>query len=223
MNGYITFWSKDYVKQLQKAGDSGPFKVVYGSHHTRMPSISSLRKGDVIYAVALQQGTLCIMARLQIDRIEPAFDYIMREAGKPYSALIPEGILIKSKGPFGEFVMFAHGSGYIDKVTIPDGIHTTYDESALTDIPHLFHQEPITCCADNAASGENGSTIRPRPIPLEMIPTLLFGKNKASQKSLKLDKNGCPTSISLSGFVRKMSAETFETFERIFKEAEPMS
>ena len=36
------------------------------------------------------------------------------------------------------------------------------------------------------------------------------------QKPLKLDKNGCPTSISLSGFTRKMSDETFEVFEELF-------
>ena len=33
---------------------------------------------------------------------------------------------------------------------------------------------------------------------------LLFVKTNSAQKPLRLDKNGCPTSISLSGFVRKM-------------------
>ncbi len=217
MSGYITFWSKDYVKQLNKNGDAGPFKVVYGSPHTRMPSISSLRVGDVVYAVALQQGTLCIMARLQIEKIEPAFDYMMREMGQPYSSLIPKGIAVKSQGPYGEFAIFAGGSGYLDKVELPEDIHTIYVEEELTPIPHLFHQEPITCCAELAASGSNGSTIAMRPIPLEIVPTLLFGKTKSTQKPLKLDKNGCPTSISLSGFIRKMSDETLEVFEEIFQ------
>ncbi len=219
MSGYITFWSKDYVKELVKKGDKGPFKVVYGSQHTKMPSISSIRAGDIIYAVSLQQGTLCIMARLQIEKIEPAFDYIMRETGKRYSSLIPEGIVMKAQGPFGEFAIFAGGSGYMDKISLPDGIHTIIDEDALEAIPHLFHQEPITCCAELAASGANGSEIIARPIPLEIIPTLLFGKTKSAQKPLRLDKNGCPTSISLSGFVRKMSDETFDIFEEIFNNA----
>ena len=216
MSGYITFWSKDYVKQLNKNGDIGPFKVIYGSHHTKMPSISSLSIGDVVYAVALQQGTLCIMARLQIEKIEPAFDYMMREMGHPYSSLIPKGIVVKSQRVHGEFAVFADGSGYLDKVELPDDIHTTIVEEDLTPIPHLFHQEPITCCAEQAASGSNGSTIVERPIPLEVVPTLLFGKTKSAQKPLRLDKNGCPTSISLSGFVRKMSDETFAIFEDIF-------
>lgn len=216
MSGYITFWSKDYVKQLNKNGDTGPFKVIYGSHHTKMPSISSLKIGDVVYAVALQQGTLCIMARLEIEKLEPAFDYTMRELGNTYSALIPKGIVVKSQGVYGEFAMFAEGSGYVDKIELPDDIHTTIIEKDLTPIPHLFHQEPITCCAEQAGSGSNGSTIIARPIPLEVIPTLLFGKTKSTQKPLRLDKNGCPTSISLSGFIRKMSDETFEVFEEIF-------
>lgn len=217
MSGYIIFWSKDYVRELNKRGDTGPFKVVYGSQHTRMPSISSLCVGDVVYAVALQQGTLCIMARLQIEKIEPAFDYMMREMGQPYSSLIPRGFAVKSQGLYGDFVIFEGGSGYLDKIELPDDIHTTFVEEKLTPIPHLFHQEPITCCAKQAASGSNGSSIAVRPIPIELVPTLLFGKTKSTQKPLKLDKKGCPTSISLSGFIRKMSNETFDIFEEIFQ------
>ena len=63
MSGYITFWSKDYVKELEKHGDKGPFCVVYGSHHTRMPSVSSLRVGDIIYPVAIRDKTLAVMAK----------------------------------------------------------------------------------------------------------------------------------------------------------------
>lgn len=217
MSGYITFWSKDYVKEVSKRGDKGPFKVIYGSQHTRMPSISSLRVGDVVYAVALQHGNLCIMARLQIAKIEPAFDYMMREMGKTYSALVPKGIAVKKQGPYGEFVRFSGGSGYLDEVELPKDIHTIFVEEELISIPHLFHQEPITCCAEQAASGDDGSMIYARPIPLEVVSTLLFGKTKSTQKPLKLDKQGCPTSSSLSGCVRKMSDETFEVFEGLFR------
>lgn len=216
MSGYITFWSKEYVKQLQKAGDKGPFRVVYGSGHTRMPMISSLKIGDIIYPVSLQNKTLCIMARLPIEKLEPAFDYLMRETGQRYDALIPEGVLIKSKGIYGEFNSFQGGSGYTNQVQIPENIRTIFYEEKLKPIPHQFHQEPITCCAYQSASGENGSDISPRPIPLEMIPQLTFGKTKATQKPLLLDKNGCPKSMSLSGFIRKMSDETFQYFESFF-------
>lgn len=218
MNGYITFWSKEYIRQIEKNKDKGPFCVVYGSRHTRMPSISSLHIGDIIYPVAIKNKTLCVMARLPIDKIEPAFEYIMRETGQYYSALIPDGILMKSEGPFGEFNIFAGGCGYTDKITLPSNIHTIINEESLVPIPHHFHQEPITCCAKLAASGSNGSDIYPRLIPLELIPSLRFGKSKATEKALKLDKNGYLTSTSLSGFVRRMSKDTFEIFENIFKD-----
>lgn len=220
MSGYICFWSADYIKKLEKAGDTGPILVVYGSQHTKMPSISSLKIGDVVFPVALKNKTLNIMARLPIGLIEPAYDYIMRETGLRYSALIPKGILIRSKGPHGEFNTFAGGSGYTDKVVIPDHIHTIIQEESLIMLPHKFHQEPITCCAELAASGNNGSDIRPRPVPTELIPQMLFGKTKSSQKPLRLDKDGYPTTVSLSGFVRKMSDETFALFESIFKNYE---
>lgn len=217
MSGYITFWPKDYIKQLEKSGDTGPFCVVYGSQHTKMPSISSLNIGDIIYPVTIKNKTLCVMARLLIEKIEPAFDYIMRETGQRHSALIPKGILMKSsKAPFGEFYIFENGCGYKDKITLPDNIHTVIDEDALTSIPHKFHQEPITCCAQSAASGTNGSEIFPRMIPSEIVPTLRFGKTKSSQKPLRLDKAGNPASISLSGFIRKMSDDTFDYFEKLF-------
>lgn len=216
MSGYMTFWSKEYVKELNKAGDTGILKVVYGSHHTRMPSISSLRQGDVIYPVAILQNTLCIMSRLPIEKIEPAFDYLMRETGQPHAALIPEGILLKMQGLYGEFVTFSGGSGYVGKVVPPENITQVIEEDKLTPIPHSFHQEPITCCAELAASSSHGAEIYPRPIPIETVHQLLFGKTKSSQKPLKFDKKGCPNSISLSGFVRKMSDETFGIFEGFF-------
>ncbi len=187
MSGYVTFWSKDYVKRLEKSGDKGPFTVVYGSHHTRMPSISSVKTGDIIYPVAILKGTLCVMARLEVDRIEPAFDFLMRETGRRYSALVP------------------------------DSIHTAIREDETEPLPHKFHQEPITCCAKTAASGK-GSEIYPRPIAKETVSTLLFGKTRASQKPLRLNKDGVVQSVSLSGFVRKMSDETFRIFEQLFNE-----
>lgn len=216
MSGYITFWSKDYLKQIQRHKDTGPLRVVYGSSHIKMPSIAALKVGDIVYPVAIQDKTLCVMARLQIERIEPAYDYLMRETGFYYSALIPEGVLVKSQGPYGEFNRFKGGSGYTDNAELPASVHTVVYEENLKRKPHHFHQEPITCCADTAASGEGGSSIEARPIPLERVSTFLFGKSKSTQKPLRLDKNGNLTSLSLSGFVRKMSDETFRFFEEMF-------
>ncbi len=216
MSGYITFWSKDYVKQIEKNKDNGPFCVVYGSQHTKMPSISALNIGDIIYPVAIKDKTLCVMARLPIERIEPAYDYLIRETGCYFSALIPKGILIQTQGVYGEFNIFKDGCGYTDKIELPDNIHTIIQEENLIEKPHKFHQKPITCCADIAASGTNGSSIEARLIPMEKVTTFLFGKTKSAQKPLRLDKNGNLTSISLSGFVRKMSDETFNYFEEMF-------
>lgn len=95
MAGYITFWSKEHIRKLEKARDTGPLSVIYGSHHTKMPSIAAVRAGDVIYPAALLQGTLCVMARLQVERVEPALDYLMREVGFPGGALIPEGMALE--------------------------------------------------------------------------------------------------------------------------------
>ncbi len=216
MSGYITFWSKDYVKQIEKHKDNGPFCVVYGSQHQRMPHISALEVGDIIYPVAIKDKTLCVMARLPVERIEPAYDYLVRETGCYFSALIPEGVVIQTQGVYGEFNLFKGGSGYTGKIELPDNIHTIIQEENLIEKTHKFHQKPITCCADIAASGMNGSSIEARLIPMEKVVTFLFGKTKSAQKPLGLDKNGNLTSISLSGFVRKMSDETFNYFEEMF-------
>ena len=216
MSGYIAFWSKDYVKQIEKHKDNGSFCVVYGSQHTKMPSISALKIGDIIYPVAIKNKTLCVMARLPIEKIEPAYDYLIRETGFHYSSLIPEGILLKKQGIYGEFNVFNGGSGYTDKIILPENITAIVQEENLVIKPHKFHQEPITCCANTAASGNNGSSIKERLIPLEIVQTFLFGKTKSTQKPLRFDKRGGISSISLSGFVRKMSDETFDYFEEMF-------
>lgn len=216
MSGFIIFWSKDYIKQLEKHSDSGEICVVYGSQHTRMPSISAVNVGDIIYPVAIKDKTLCVMARLPIDTIEPAYDYLMRETGFHYSALIPEGVLIQSQGIYGQFNVFHGGSGYTDKIELPKNIHTVLQEEKLVVKPHKFHQEPITCCADMAASGSHGSIIQERLIPIDDVKTFLFGKTKSTEKPLRLDKNGNLTTVSLGGFVRKMSEPTFQYFEELF-------
>ena len=216
MSGYITFWSKEYVKKLEKAGDRGKFCVVYGSQHQKMPSIASLKKGDIIYTVSIKDKTLAVMARMPVEKIEPAFDYLMRETGEPHSSLVPEGIVLRSQGSFGEFLQFSESSGYADRIQLPENIDKIIDIEKLTPIDCKLHQIPITCCADLAASSTHGSEIFPRIIPIETVKTMTFGKTVSSQKPLKLDKNGNLTSISLSGFVRKMSSDTFHIFESLF-------
>lgn len=230
MSGYIVYWSKEYVKEIKKAGDKGPFKVVYGSQHTKMPYITSVKIGDIIYPVTIQNGTLVVMARLCVEKIEPAFEYTMRELGSRYSAILPTDTAYFSHGIYGLFVCLGTGkSGYI-RNTLSEPIHEgciaqepfsdkikrTFNEWECAEIPHNFTQRPITCCAEQAASG-SGSMIFPREIPLEIVKTLTFGKTPKTEKPLKLNKSGNLTAISLSGFVRKMSEKTFTVFEELFK------
>ena len=87
-------------------------------------------------------------------------------------------------------------------------------------VAHLRHQEPFTCCSQTAASGSQGSSIYPRPVPKEKIPDLLFGPSKSRQKPLKLNAKGEPTILSLSGVARKMSDATKEYFDSLFPELE---
>lgn len=92
MSGYITYWPKEQIKKLEKDKDNGPIQVIFGSIHTRMPSIKSVKEGDVIYPVTVSGGTLCVVARLPVEKIEPAYEYLIRELGNRCSALIPDGM-----------------------------------------------------------------------------------------------------------------------------------
>ena len=53
MAGYMVYWPQDRVKELQKAGDEGPIKVVFGSVHARMPAITSVKVGDIVFPITL--------------------------------------------------------------------------------------------------------------------------------------------------------------------------
>jgi hypothetical protein len=221
MSGYMVFWSQDHVKKLKAAGDNGPIKVVYGGRHSKEPSLKKIKVGDVIFPVALEKEKLVVMARLKVERLENAFEYQLREVGMPCAAVIPEGTMTISDGPFtekdGRFIAYHDGAGYLSNTVIPEGITRTIDLDTLTRKECAYHQIPITCCSEIAAVG-CGSTIEARLIPEEKVPLLLFGNTQSSLKGLGNGRSGKITSVSLSGFVRKMSPETFEIFERLFKD-----
>ena len=86
---YTVYWSKDRLEELRKADDNGPIKVVFGSIHSRMPSIASIKVGDVVFPVSLFDRHLYIMARLEVTHKERAFDYCVRELGAHYKSLYP--------------------------------------------------------------------------------------------------------------------------------------
>lgn len=185
MAGYITYWSKEHIKNLEKAKDNGPLVVIYGSQHTKMPTIQGIKEGDIIYPVTLMNNNLYVMARMPVEKMESAYDYLLRETGNLYGCLRLD--------------------------TIP------YDKDEQEEIPHKAHQRPQTCCAALAASSTSGSLISPRLIPPEKIPELKFGSTKSKEKTLRLNKEGKLTTVSLSGFVRKMNAETQLIFEQTFE------
>lgn len=188
MAGFITYWPKEQIRKLEKEKDKGPIQVIFGSVHTKMPSIKSVKAGDVIYPVTISGGTLCVAARLPVEKMEPAYEYLARELGNFCSALVPE----EKDWNWREY----------------------YGKSPLK--PHKCHQRPFNCCAETAAVTTHGSSIELRPIPKEKLPELRFGPSKAKQKPVLLDKNGSPKVVSISSNVRKMSEETQELFDSLF-------
>lgn len=230
MAGYLTFWSKEHVRSLERAGDQGPLSVIYGGPHTKMPSIAAVKPGDVLYPTAIRDGTLCAMARLEVERIEPALEYLMREVGRPAGALVPKGMALERTGRGGENLLdggeldfsrsvfaLSDGTRLERQEDLPEGLTKIFTQAHYKDRPHRRHQEPQTCCAELAASGR-GTAIRPRPLPVECLRLLRFGPSKSREKPLLLTAEGLATPRSLSGFVRRMSQETWERFEALFRE-----
>lgn len=199
MAGYITYWPQEQIKKLRRknAPDNGPIMVVFGSIHTKMPSIKSVKVGDVIYPVTIDHGELCIVARLPVEKIEPAYQYTCRELGNCCEALVPE----TGKENFTEEEMSCYKRP-------PDPYLK----------PHKCHQVPFNCCSETAASGTHGSTIELRRIPKEKLPELLFGPSKAKQKPLMLDGNGEPKVVSISSRIRRLSDETKLYFDSFFED-----
>lgn len=216
MAGYITFWAKEHIRKLEKARDAGPLSVIYGSHHTKMPSIAAVHTGDVIYPAALLQGTLCVMARLPVDRIEPALDYLMREVGYPGGALIPEGTALEHvlscrpeafalqavRNTPNAFFQRSDGSRIESGQPLPENLTTVYRHSQYQEKPHLCHQEPQTCCAALAASGR-GSASGPGPCRRSAWRSCASGPPRAG-KSLcgwtrTVCRRRCPSAASSAG------------------------
>ena len=220
MAHYIVYWPQDWVQELKKAGDQGPIQVVLGSIHSRMPTIVSVKVGDVIYPVTLIKKKLCVMARLPVTHKERAFDYCMWELGTQHSALAPEGVALEHEVR-GKGIRYYAWDGEEEKFRyfnrledVPAGLRII-PLTEQVEKPHLKHQEPFNCCSEWAAWGEDGSSIEPRLMPDEAIPLLRFGYPKSKEKPLRLDKNGNVLSMSLAA-TRRISEETVPFFEQLF-------
>lgn len=211
---YMVYWPQDWVEELKRAGDRGPIKVVLGSIHSRMPTIASIKVGDVVFPVTLMKKRVYVMARLPVTHRECAFDYCMRELGTQHGALIPEGIALESGGN-GKSYYWSWDCKHYDSLSdVPEGIQII-PLSEQIERPHQLHQEPFNCCSQWAVWGEKGTSIEPRPLPDEVIPNLRFGYPKSKEKALRLDKNGNVLSMSLTA-TRRMSEETAKIFDELF-------
>ena len=159
----MVYWPQDWVSELNKAGDTGPVKVVYGSIHSRMPTISSIQVGDVVFPVSLIKKKLYVMARMPVTHRERAIDYCMRELGRPCGALRAED----------------------------DGYPTfEYTDSWQPVLPHLKHQKPFNCCSKWAVWGEDGTDIRPARCRTRCCPSCASAPRKAKKRACALTKTG---------------------------------
>lgn len=163
------------------------------------------------------------MGRLTIEKIEPAFDYLMRETGKPYDCMFPDNYAVRStynnaaympKEKAGKHFYCTNQGKYENIEDLPEGTKVIILEE-LTDIPHRISQEPPADLAAFALSGSNGSEIKMREVSSGKLPKLLFGTTK-EQKPLKTDKNGRLVVASLLGHTRLMSDDTKRYFDSLF-------
>lgn len=216
---YMVYWPQDHVEVLKKAKDEGPIKVVLGSIHSRMPSISSIKVGDTVFPVTLIKNKLYVMARLPVTHKERAFEYCLRELGDRHGSLIPEGIAVECRNNDGGSYYWSWDCKHYDKLEdIPEGTKVI-PLSEQIEKPHKAHQRPFNCCSKWAVWGEKGTSITPRPMPDELIPLLRFGYPKSKEKALRTDKNGKILSMSLTA-TRRMSEETAKYFDELFNSEE---
>ena len=205
---YTVYWPQDWLDELRKSNDTGPIKVVFGSIHSRMPSIASIKAGDVVFPVTLLDRHLYVMARLEVTHKERAFDYCVRELGAHYLSLIPEGVVVKTSDTF----FCAKDASYKSLKSVPENLTMIIP----VDKPHYKHQEPFNCCAEWAVSGDNGSVIQPRLIPDEVVPLLRFGYPKSKEMPLRLNSKGIVLAQSIAA-TRRLSEESAMIFEGLFE------
>ena len=80
-NTFVTLWPRNYCNFLKRSKDAGPIEVIYGGEHQSMPSISSIRVGDTIIPLAISDGSLYLVARMTVSRIEDPSAYMEAEYG----------------------------------------------------------------------------------------------------------------------------------------------
>ena len=219
MSGYMIYLSKEY----KLLGKGETVSVVYGGYSTHLPSLNKIRKGDTVYTVTIFKNTLYAVGRFTIENIEPAFDYLMCETGKPYNCIFPDDYAVRCtyndvpyipRNKAGKHFYRTNKQKYETIAELPEGTKVMILEE-LTDILHKASQEPPTDLAAFALTGSNGSGILMRMIPAEKIPELRFVSGK-EQNPPKTDKNGKIVITSILSNARLMSDLTKEYFDSLF-------
>jgi len=69
MDGYITTWARDWIREILNNGDEGPLSVIYAGPHQSLPALGKVGVGDTIYPATLIAGQLHVLARMTVAEI----------------------------------------------------------------------------------------------------------------------------------------------------------
>lgn len=92
--GFTVMWSREHYLALQKAGDSGKaLQVLFGGTHQSAPSLkrAGIVSGDIVFPVAVSQGTLYVLAGVVVGTFTTLLDYTTHDLGLPRVEL--EGLI----------------------------------------------------------------------------------------------------------------------------------
>jgi hypothetical protein len=72
---YVTLWTKARCGWLRRVRDRGPLRVIFGGHHTSLPSLAHLGIGDTIFPVWICDGQLRVIARMEVGQLMTLSEY----------------------------------------------------------------------------------------------------------------------------------------------------
>ena len=78
---FTILWTIDRCRWLQKVRDSGPIEVIFGGPHTSQPSLEAVRVGDTLVPVAVMDGALHLLARLEVTQFLPPDGFVRQRFG----------------------------------------------------------------------------------------------------------------------------------------------
>ncbi|PJJ54894.1 hypothetical protein [Hymenobacter chitinivorans] len=141
MNSYFILWPNEWCKRLAQANDAGPLQVVYGGPHISVPSLGKVMPGDLIYSVAIKDGQLFILGKLEVEQIQDADSYLKQQrVSKPDGELwdtlaLP---LLKQQPHLGHLIP----RSCIEKAATGLGSNLRFDFSVPTAVAHMLRFGP---------------------------------------------------------------------------------